>query len=384
MSHANPRLVGVSKELELLSGEDAGDLLTAVLSASGGYPLEWTVREVDGPTVAYTVRVRWTDGTISNETLAATTPAPPGTAHLTDGHTEIGMWRFPFDPDLPALAAACDPRQMTRLANQLGLPGEASPHVRAYRPRRRAVVEVTTPAGTMFVKVVRPSKVATLHALHRKAATSGCPTPEPLGWTPEGLLVLAALPGTTLRTQLLSGDPALDIDSVVAVLDKLPATNSPTRPTWGQKAKHYAEVVATTVPPLAGRARAAAMAVDHTNPQGPSVPVHGDFYEAQLLVSNGQVTGLLDMDTAGQGERLDDAACLLAHLDVLAQIHPGLAHPGPALRSRFEQDLDPRHLANRTAAVVLSLATGPYRVREPNWQQKTADRIALAETWLAR
>lgn len=374
----------MSKELELLSGQDAGDLLTAVLSASGGHPLNWTVTQIDGHTVAYGVRVKWTDGTISNETLAAASPAPAGTARLTDGDTEIGMWRFPFDPDLPGLATACDQTRMTSLANQLGLPGEARPHVRAYRPRRRAVVEVTTPAGTVFVKVVRPSKVADLHALHRKAA--GCPTPEPLGWTPDGLLVLAALPGSTLRAQLLAGKPALDVDSVVAVLDTLPATlaTGPTRPTWGQKAKHYAEVVATTVPSLARRARAVAKAVDHAAPQGPPVPVHGDFYEAQLLVSNGRVTGLLDIDTAGRGERLDDAACLLAHLDVLAQIHPALHHPGPELKTRFEQDLDPRLLANRTAAVVLSLATGPYRVREPEWQSKTADRMALAEKWLTQ
>lgn len=379
----------MSEELELLSGPDAGGLLTAVLAPAGGRPLGWTVTQVDldRMTVAYSVRVEWTDGTVSDETLgAAAGEVPDGATRLTDGHTEVGVWRYPFDPDLPGLAAACDRARMTRLANRLGLGGAAALRVRAYRPRRRAVVEVTTPAGTVFVKVVRPDAVARLHSLHERAAAAGAPTPAPLGWTDDGLLVLAALPGTTLRARLLAGDASLDVDSVVAVLDALPATlaDGPALPTWGQKATHYAELVARTVPALARRARAVAAAVDHVAPEGPPVGVHGDFYETQLLTSGDRVTGLLDLDTAGRGERLDDAACLLAHLDVLALVNPGLRHPGRALRARFERDLDPAALARRTAAVALSLATGPFRAREPGWVARTGERVALAESWLDR
>lgn len=375
----------MSTELELLSGPDAGDLLAAVLGQAGGRPVEWTVTQVDHDrsTVAYAARVAWADGTVSDETLgAAAGPLPEGVTLLTDGQSEVGMWRFPFDPDLPGLAAACDPARMTRLANRLGLPGRARLRVRTYRPRRRAVVEVTTSVGTVFVKVLRPDRVERVRELHQRAAGSG--TPAPLGWTPAGLLVLAALPGATLREELLAGRANLQVDDVVRVLNALPAAlaDGPPRRTWGQKATHYADVVAATVPALARRARAVAKAVDHTAPEGPPVPVHGDFYEAQLMVSGGRVTGLLDIDTAGPGERLDDAACLLAHLDVLAQIHRGLRHPGRALRTRFERDLDPSALARRTAAVVLSLATGPYRVRDPHWPRATEDRLTLAESWL--
>jgi len=375
----------VSTELELLSGPDAGDLLASVFAPAGGHPVEWTVTQVDHDraTVAYAARVAWADGTVSDETLgAAAAPLPAGVTLLSDGTTEVGMWRFPFDPDLPGLAVACDPARMTRLANRLGLAGTARPRVRTYRPRRRAVVEVTTPGGTVFVKVLRPDRVEQVHELHRRAV--GAHTPAPLGWTPDGLLVLAALPGSTLRAELLAGRPALRVEDVVATLDALPAclAAGPLRRTWGQKAWHYAEIVAATAPGLASRARAVAAEVDHVDPEGPPVPAHGDFYEAQLMVSGGRVTGLLDIDTAGRGERLDDAACLLAHLDVLAQLHPGLRHPGPALRARFERDLDRAALARRIAAVVLSLATGPYRVRDPRWLTATGERLALAESWL--
>ncbi len=44
--------------------------------------------------------------------------------------------------------------------------------------------------------------------------------------------------------------------------------------------------------------------------------------------------------------------------------------------------MDPADLRYRVAAVVLSLATGPYRVQEPAWEQATRDRLDLAEQWL--
>ncbi|MGH3913178.1 MAG: aminoglycoside phosphotransferase family protein [Pseudonocardiaceae bacterium] len=389
----------VDAGLALLTGGSAGELMAAVLSAVDGRLLRWTSRQVDHQpgrrtTVSYSARVRWPDGSVTGETLGASSGRlPEGVARLSDGDTEVGMWRFPFDPDLPALPAACDHERMRKLVQGAGLgkgEGTVRLRVRAYRPRRRAVIEVTASGGgRVFVKVVHPHRARELRDRHRLAGAEGAAVPAVLGWTENGLLVLDALPGRTLREVLVAeGTVRLDPESVIETLDSLSDTLAvgDRRRTWGQRAGHYAGVIAAAAPELGLRAQAVADAVDHDAPEGPDLPVHGDLYESQLMMHGDRVSGLLDLDSAGRGERLDDAGCLLAHLSVLAQLHPRRADEihrlGAGLERRFAGDLGRAALARRTAAVVLSLATGPHRVQERQWRLKTELRIALAEQWL--
>lgn len=389
--------------LDLLTGSEAGELMAAVLATAGGELVQWHPHQVDHQpgcrtTVSYSARVRWRDGSQTDETLGACDgELPAATARLSDGTTEIGMWRFPFDPDLPGLPVACNHSRMRSLADEVGISdgSRVRLRVRAYRPRRRAVVQLTVIDGpaagrSAFVKVVRPSRVKALHERHRAATSAGAAVPESLGWTDDGLLLLSALPGRTLRSELLGTGPvSLDPDAVVELLDGLPAELAAAgrrRATWGQKGRHYGEVLAGVMPELGQSARDVAAQVDHTEPEGPEVPVHGDFYESQFMVRDGKPSGLLDIDTAGRGERLDDAACLLAHLGVLAQLRPQRANVitelGIALQRRFEQHLPAPALRRRTAAVVLSLATGPHRVQEEGWRENTRARLHLAHRWL--
>ncbi|MGH3518006.1 MAG: hypothetical protein ACRDQ7_11435 [Haloechinothrix sp.] len=83
---------------------------------------------------------------------------------------------------------------------------------------------------------------------------------------------------------------------------------------------------------------------------------------------------------------LSARARAVAAASVLAQIRPNRGEEinqlGIRLAHRFARDLHPGALARRTAAVVLSLATGPHRVRERDWQAKTDQRLVLAERWL--
>lgn len=373
--------------ISLLTGPDAGDLLQAALRPAGGRVLSWRPDQVDyqperGSTAAYRVRVRWPGGPVSDERFGAFTgEPPPGTLAVGDGDHRVAVWRFPHDPYLPALATACDPAAAADLLHSYGLGGgPVRLVVRAYRPRRRAVVEVVGPAGRLFLKVVRPRRVAALHRRHRLCTAAGVPVPPSLGYADDGLLVLQALPGQTLRQAL--GDrsaPAPPGAAILAVLDRLPPelAEAPRRRSWPDRAGHYAAVVAGLLPAKAAWTHELAAATAAGAGTGPTVPVHGDLYEGQLLVAGGRVTGLLDIDTAGPGERLDDLACLLGHLSVL-----GFNRVGARYLAAFESTVDPVALRYRAAAVVLSLAPGPHRVQEPGWPAAIQHRLELAQRWV--
>ncbi len=380
----------------LLLGPEAGELLQAALDGVGGRLRSVrvstvAVRPTGATVVQYAATVERADGSTTREILAATTGAriPDGATVLEGDGVRVGLWRWPLDPALPALATAADPVRLAAALAGVGLGRTAEPdvRVRAYRPGRRAVLEVTGGGPRLFCKVVRPAAVDALVARHDLLAPV-LPVPPVLAALPDGLLVLPEAPGTPLRTLLadpsarsggtLPAGPALD-----ALLDGLPDTVA-TLPARGRpgdhlgRAEHFADVLGLTtgVRPAALVDRlAAAPRGDHA-----PVPVHGDFYEAQLLADGGAVTGLLDVDTAGAGHRIDEWATLLAHLSVLT---------GPARRwgadllAHAERRFAREELRPRIAAAVLGLATGPFRVQQPGWADHTARRIALAERWLA-
>ncbi|HEX5511560.1 MAG TPA: phosphotransferase [Actinomycetales bacterium] len=393
-------------DLGLLTGPDATDLLGSALATAGGELLDWSVRQVDhrpgsGTTVAYRVRVRWADRE-QVETLAATTAITheptPGVLTLADGDLQVSVWRFPVDPALPGLGAACDRRVIARLLTSFGLPGVDADgttvrlRTRAYRPGRRAVIEATCPGGRLFVKVVRPQWVEDLHRRHSVLYAAGLPVPRSLGWTEDGLLVLQALRGSSLRAQLRAGGAAPSGEELVQMLGRLPdeVLELPHRRSWTDNVSHYAKVIGATLPVEAARAtQLAAQVRSAVAGIPPDEPTHGDLYEAQLLVSGAAITGLLDVDTAGPGRRADDLACAIAHLHVLADIdaqEPGV--PAPYLtavagqwQEAAERAVDRVELRNRVAGVLMSLATGPHRVQEPGWEAATSRRLDLVEQW---
>lgn len=376
---------------DLLTGPDAGELLAVAVEAAGGRLLDWRPIQVDQQdgtsTVAYRTRlVR--DGRETSETLCATTfsPLPAGVTVLAAGEElQVGVWAAAADPSLPGMRAAMDPRAVGLLFERCGLRGgPVRLRLRAYRPLRRAVVEAVGPAGRLYLKVVAPDKVQALHERHRLLTESGVLAPRSLGWSSEGIVVLEALPGRSVRSTLRV-DPA----ELLNLLDALPTEllAAPRKTSWLERTTQYAGMVGAAVPELMPWATELADAVVADSTYGPPVPVHGDFYEGQLLVdAQGNLTGVLDLDGAGPGDRLDDLACLVGHLSVLAQVLPGRAAEIEALGARclstFDRAVDPRQLRLRIASVVLSLATGPHRVQEAGWRQSTRDRLALAESWL--
>lgn len=368
--------------LARLTGPGVAGLLGAALEEE---VVSWRVRQVDcrpgsRTTAAYDVTVRGPDGP-RRQLLGASVRA--------DGPPEV--WRFPLDPGLPALLTATDEDAVRELLTTYGIPpGPVRLDVRSYRPRRRAVVEVRAPQCRLFLKVVRPRAVEGVHARHRLLRDAGLPVPRSLGWSATGLLIIEALSGTPLRTRLREGGAVPDAAALVGLLDRLPAQvcELPLRRSWTDAVGHYAAALGAALPAEASRAADLAAAVRaRTDGRPADAPSHGDFYENQLLLDGVRIRGVLDVDTVGPGRRADDLACLLAHALVLAQLEPAHATTTQARaaewRAVFERRVDPDELRARVAGVVVSLATGPHRVQQADWQEATRARLDLAERWLS-
>ncbi|HEY6530791.1 MAG TPA: aminoglycoside phosphotransferase family protein [Acidimicrobiales bacterium] len=380
--------------MALLTGTGAGDLIRTVLRPHGADAARWRVTEVAsqrrGIRVRYDVEVVWPDGRRSHEMLAAATGTiPEGAAVLEDGPDRIAVWGHPFDPELPALPAASSPEAVACLLEELGISkGPVELRHRAYRPTRRAVIEAIGPRGRLFLKVVRPDRVESIHRIHRVLVEHDVPVAPSLGWTPDGLLVVQALPGSTMREHLLGDRPGLPTgQTVVELLGRFPdeLLQLPAAPTWLDRVGHYAGVTARALPDQRGRLESLVAEITDQAQVGPMVPVHGDLYDSQLLVGAGRITGLLDVDTMRPGDRTEDLACLLGHLSVLAALHP---HRGAAIRAlgaryleHFDGVVPPADLRWRTAAVVVSLTTGPHRVQQANWERATRSLVELARRW---
>jgi len=330
------------------------------------------------PGKSLTVRFRAVVDGSRTDLVAIAGDIPPEVTVVAMGPAHVGVWRLPHDPFLPGLASALD---ASAVAPVLGEPA-ASTRLVAYRPGRRAVVAVTGVSGRQaYLKLVRPSDVEEVHRTHK--LLSGClPVPTSLGFDPDlGILALQRLPGITLRETLLRNRPPPSPATAFALLAALPTPNA-ARVTASalDNLPRLGALLARLLPSRRGQIRAL---IDQLGPdQAPAdIPVHGDFYEAQLLVHKSSICGLLDVDTFGWGRPADDAATMLGHLDVLDK--PGARAWARGLLRLADATLDPVDLRRRVAAEVLALATGPFRVQRANWPAAVGRRLDVALRWLA-
>lgn len=390
--------------LALLTGPDVDDLLAAALAPVGGRILRWSLRDVEHrpgrrTTATYTADTSWPDG-VRTETFGASVDprrrrgasAPDDRLVVSDGDHTVEIWRFPYDPELPALADATIPAAVLPALRSMGVEvGDVRLRVVSYRPRKRAVIEADSSRGRFYVKVLRPSTLPDVRSRHDVLSAAGLPVAPVLAARPDGLLVLGELTGTPLRQAISArAEAALAPSEILAMLDRLPdvVRHLPRRKPWSEHAAHYAGVVASALPEVGdwAHALADAIAVELTGYGDGDEPTHGDFYEAQLIVGDGRITGLLDVDTVGPGRRADDLACLLGHLSILTVMSPDgapeVARAMDAWQPVFERTVDPRELRTRAAGVILSLATGPFRARDADWEEATVSRLHLVERWL--
>ena len=393
--------------LPVLLGEGAREMLAAALQAAGGELGALKRREVlyrpgQRATVRYAATIRWAGGPAVPETLIAIVDVggpPAGTLVVETGDLAVGLLRYPEDPALPGLRTATSAHAV---AARLGVPARAVRLVvRSYRPGRRAVVHVRVgergadePGFERYLKVVPPGELASVAG--RIAALDGhVPVPKLVEvWPEDGALVLTALTGRTIRDVLLAGDrPAVDALpdglALMDLLDRLPApvagpAGSVARGPVARAAGH-AGLLAAVLPGERERLEALVERLGKPSRTGPLVMTHGDLHEAQLLVDGNRVVGVLDVDGAGPGRRVNDLGTLLGHLvalgDAVPQRRAAIERWRGRLQPVFECAEDPGELRRATAAALVGLAAGPFRVQEPAWRRLVRRRIVSAEAW---
>lgn len=389
----------------LLTSAEAGPLLAAAVEHAGGTLVSWALDHVDAnpmqsTTATYSAVVDWPYG--RREELLGVSARAGGPADsdaaaeiFADGDREVAVWIYPHDPELPGLARAAYAESMADVLNAHAVfdhpvtPSQISLQMIGYRPRRRAVVKVVVgdPPQVLYVKVLRRRLFADIVKRHELLLQAGLPTPPVAAVTEDALLILRELPGRPLARAIFDAKEPCTAEQLIELLDAMPRSISrlERRPPWPDAVDHYARMVTQAVPALEPRL---AWLVESIRsglapiPLG-NEPTHGDFHEGQVHVADGRVCGLLDVDTVGPGRRADDLACLVAHLSTIQRMNPTQeARVHHLIRQWvpiFDTRVDPAELRLRAAAVIISLATGPFRGQEPDWERDTATMIGSAE-----
>ena len=382
-----------------LTGPGAVDLLRPAVAAEGGALVSCRTSQVQyRPESDLVVRYRCEihrDGAIVNDTLLAATTVGgpyPGTlpieATTPDGtNLSVGVWRWPFDPVLAELRTmVTPPLARERVGDLVG--SDIHIDVVAYRPTERAVVRLHGDRGEIYVKVVAPAATTSLIARHRALGEAGLPVPTVLRSGP-GWIAMEALGGTTLRERLKSGTQRLPApDRYRRTLEALSAVHiedaAPVRSRI-EDAPHHAAMLATVLPDAGGRLAEIVGRLSAPPMRSVAGTVHGDLHEGQLVVDDDDVTGILDIDDVGRGDRLDDVATLVGHLRFRAasSADPRVDDYAVRVRDALSHEFDAADVDRHVAAVLVGLATGPFRIQQARWEATTVQVLDLIEHHLA-
>jgi aminoglycoside phosphotransferase (APT) family kinase protein len=317
----------------------------------------------------------------------------------------LAVWAYPADPMLPALAGATYPDRVADALAALGVVvTEPRLSVAAYRPGKRAVIRLDAAETTVFLKVVRPDRVAPIVALHAAFRAQGLPVPAVLASRPDGLLVLERVPGVPAgqRVVELADDPRF-VEQMVDLGTRIARVEVTAR-AQSDALDHGAWHRSTLRAGLPDRATEIDGLYDEIDRRRASsasdalAVIHGDLHLEQLFVHPSEpwrVTGLLDVDTAGLGHPARDAAALVAHLVVTGQWHRGNGDEAEARAcERLADDVTRTwvdrmpgladRLAPGVASQLLAHAGGQATLGTDTGRRKAVQLIGAAAGTLAR
>lgn len=312
---------------------------------------------------------------------------------------DVTVWAYPYDPVLTGLPDAAHAPTVRAASRMAGSTAFAATPLR-YRPMQRAVLRYLVLSGggprrVLFGKVLRPDAFERTFQAHRNLRRTRIAQSAPRPVTDlENLVLFEPMRGRDLRSLLKDGlrlpSPGRVADLVGRVANAgWSGEAKPRRP--GRSVRNAATLLSQVLPErraeIAGLAAELAGRAEGTI-AGPTI--HGDLYEAQIFVDERHRLGLIDLEDAGPGDPLLDAANLLSHLATLSVSDPRAQGRPLAYRVLLRRALlnalgaSEAELAWRESLSMLLLATGPFRVLSPEWPRKVAARVDAAVRLLDR
>lgn len=278
-------------------------------------------------------------------------------------------------PDVVAQRHGAD-RRLRGLSAWCAEPGA---RLRAHRPERRAVVEISGEEEARFVKVVRPEKLSAAQVRAMTASIDGVPTPRVLDVDPAaGAVTTAALVGPTLHEAIRTGAPDLGdhVHEIGRVLARLHAGAVPADVArhgpeaeiavvdrWLGLAQSYGALAAPRTLVRAARARLPELL---THSWARTALLHRDLHDKQVVLGAAG-PGLLDLDLLAVGDPALDLANLVVHLEL-----------------RARQGLLPLDRASELAQRLLDGYAPDQRTREAIAGYELATRLRLVAVYSFR
>ena len=319
---------------------------------------------------------------------------PPGTGRVTLQKEQILICFFPHDGKLRAMSRLMEPvlraDLLSRIFKSQSGWENATFSTLNYKPERRFVARCTNLAGdSATLKFYSTAEFKKVRRFRKRLRDSeGVRIPRWIGGSKaHHVLAYAWLPGSTLRELIATGELA----TVNAAGEAIAHFHKGAQP--GLKHLEHgglasslgalAHELAILMPELADPAGRLSQQLGRwwLEQDDPRVPIHGDFYDKQVVVGDEGVS-LIDSDNAHLGNPLSDIGCFVAHLERLAINQQMASADMTAVTDAFmngyriiNPSVNTSDLNRHIAFNLFRLIHNPFRDRVEDWPTQTAELL---------
>ena len=338
----------------------------------------------------------------SEEVPQVESPLGPGRLVLPEQGVFFSF--FPNDLKLRSILRLGDQaergRLLGRIFNDSEAWGETPDTILNYKPERRLVLRISGPGdSSSTVKFyTRREFSRNMHLRKRNPKSASVLMPRCIGASRKHCaFAFEWTPGETLRSY--SSDPAnrekhfREAGQLIARYHTGHASGLGVESdaVGSQALGALANQLAFLLPGLGEKARdlAAGLQSSLGGAAKELCPVHGDFYDKQIIVGTDGLS-LIDFDRAHRGSACEDLACFLAHQEWLAMKSQGsrrddISRMSAEFLAGYADaggHFDHGQLAAWTALYLFRLSHNPFRDRLSNWPGQIAKILQRAEDLL--